>query len=150
MIRKSLPQTKAATYSMLFPSPDPKYQGIPVPRGTGFFIDPGGYFLTARHVIQGIAVEEAWLMQTPSSGKWGRQMVQWPELVTEWEEFDLALLKVDFGKNANKSHLVGATGFPHLPVDLEVPAGPGSSGSGPPGGPPPGRRHHPHQHRTPG
>jgi S1-C subfamily serine protease len=101
MIRKSLPQTKAATYSIQFPSPDPAFHQMPVPRGTGFFIDPTGYFLTARHVIDGVRVEEGRLRQTPSPGNWGMQGVGGgPELVAEWPEYDLALLKFDFQRNS--------------------------------------------------
>jgi len=119
MIRKSLPQTKSATYSILAPSPDPAYQGMPVPTGTGFFIDPAGYFLTARHVVEGVKVEGTRLMQTPSPGNWGMQMVGSLELVAEWPEYDLALLKADFEKNSNSSHLIGRSGFPYVPAELQ-------------------------------
>jgi len=104
----------------MFPSSDPAYQGMPVPRGTAFFIDPTGYCLTARHVIEGADIAEATLMQTPSPGNWGMQIVQSLELVADWREYDLALLKADFGKNSNKAHLVDRSGFPYLPVEVDA------------------------------
>ena len=119
MIRKSLPQTKAATYAIQLPSPDPAFYKLPVPNGTGFFIDATGYFLTARHVIEGVKVEEIQLLQTPSPGNWAMQGVAQPELVAEWPEYDLALLKFDFAKNSKRSHLAGLSGFPYLPVELQ-------------------------------
>lgn len=92
---------------------------MPVARGTGFFIDPSGFFLTARHVTDGQSLADAWLMQSHGAGGFA-PMVQWPELVADWPEYDLALLKVDFTKNANKAHLVDRSDFPHIPVHLDV------------------------------
>ena len=117
MIRQTLGRTKEATYSILVPSPDPAAAGMPTANGTGFFVDGSGYFVTARHVIEGFAVEEMWLTQSHTAGGFS-PMVQWPELVREWPEFDLALLKVDFKRNAEKPHLVGRADFPHVEVDL--------------------------------
>jgi serine protease Do len=63
MIRKTLQATKAATFSVELPTTIPPkrvvgssgpvaigFQG-PMPCGTGFFISPDGWFLTAAHVI---------------------------------------------------------------------------------------------------
>ena len=116
MIRQSLNQTKEATYSILIPSAS--HQGMPMASGTGFVIDPAGFMLTALHVVQGQSIDEAWLMQSHSAGGFS-PMLQWPEVVSEWPEYDLALLKVDFGKNAQKDHLTGRSDFPHIPVALD-------------------------------
>jgi serine protease Do len=116
VIRQTLEQTKDATYSILFPSQ--ANQGMPAAHGTGFFIDPSGYFLTARHVIDGQSVPDAWLMQSHEAGGFA-PMLQNPELVDEWAEYDLALLRVDFGKNATKAHLVDRSDFSYVPVHLD-------------------------------
>jgi len=49
MIRRTLPHTQAATFSVLLP--DQKKQGMPTATGTGFFVSPDGWFVTAAHVI---------------------------------------------------------------------------------------------------
>lgn len=89
--------------------------------GTGFFISGKGHFITARHVVEGVEVEKMWLEQHRDLSKeaWAGGLVQWPELVEEWPEFDLVVLKADFKRNANKSHLAGLDAFPHVEVELE-------------------------------
>jgi serine protease Do len=57
-------------------------------------------------------------MQSHSAGGFS-PMLQWPALVADWAEYDLALLKVEFGKNASKDHLKGHTDFPHVPLSVE-------------------------------
>ncbi len=47
-------------------------------------------------------------------------MCQWPELVFEDAVSDLALLKVDFSRNANKDWLSGREGFPHLTISVRA------------------------------
>jgi serine protease Do len=113
MIRRTLPRTKSATFSILFPG---ELHGMPLATGTAFMIDPTGYMLTACHVVENQQFEGACLMQStelvgPSA------MLQWPEPVESWPQYDLALLKVDFAKNANKYHLEGLTEFPYVSVD---------------------------------
>lgn len=51
MIRKTLSTTKLATFSIDLPNLDTKMQGLPMPRGTGFFVSRDGWFITAAHVI---------------------------------------------------------------------------------------------------
>ena len=56
MIRTSLAAVKDATFCVLIPSdrmpgePD-LAQFLPRPTGTGFFVSPDGWFVTASHVI---------------------------------------------------------------------------------------------------
>ena len=115
MIRKTLAQVKAATYAILLP--DPGRGGLPTPRGTGFFIDDAGHFLTAHHVVAGQAVDDVWLQQSPTEDGFV-PMLQWSEKIAEWPASDLALLKVDFERNSNKAHLKGRRAFPFITVEL--------------------------------
>ena len=91
---------------------------MPVARGTGFFVTRTGYFVTARHVVDGADVANAWLMQSHSAGGFA-PMLQWPELVNDWPEFDLALMKIAFGRNSTKAHLAGREDFPSIPPHLD-------------------------------
>lgn len=45
MIRQHLADTKRATFCVEFCNP------LPTPAGTGFFVSPDGWFVTAAHVI---------------------------------------------------------------------------------------------------
>jgi serine protease Do len=117
MIRRSLPQTKQATYSILIPDPD--LGGTPTPWGTGFFIDASGLFLTALHVLENVNVSEIWLMQRYILEE-PPAMLQWPEMVQSWPEYDIAVLKLDFERNADAPHLNGHNEFPYITVDLDT------------------------------
>ena len=119
MIRTTLQRTKKATYAILGPSPIPEHQGMPTPMGTGFFIHGSGLFLTAHHVVATIThIEQVHLLQSPGEDGWGTPMLQWPAVAREWPEFDLALLQVDFSRNASKAHLQGLEAFDYIEVDV--------------------------------
>jgi hypothetical protein len=47
--RKTLKETQAATFCIELP--DAWRQNMPAPIGTGFFISPDGWFVTAAHVL---------------------------------------------------------------------------------------------------
>ena len=118
MIRKFLPITKNATFSILLP--DPSKQDMPIPRGTGFFISTDGWFVTALHVIsENNAVrkdiEQAVLMKEQEAGK-AIRMCQAVKVVEVIPKFDFALLKVDFELNKNKEWLKTSQGFPFLQI----------------------------------
>jgi S1-C subfamily serine protease len=49
VIQKTLATTQLATFSVQLP--DKKQHGMPTPAGTGFFVSPDGWFVTAAHVI---------------------------------------------------------------------------------------------------
>ena len=49
-IRDSLVSVQRATYCILLPEP-PSMGGNSAPTGTGFFVSPEGWFVTARHVL---------------------------------------------------------------------------------------------------
>ena len=124
MISQTLAATKAATFCVQLPSAD--HQGMPIPTGTGFFVSPDGWFVTAAHVVTedntlGGSVrqdlDQAWLMQeTRNAGGAPGAGVQFVSFHQVLPEFDVALLKVDFSKNADKEWLKLRSGFPHLTV----------------------------------
>jgi len=123
MIRKTLGSTQKATFSIDLP--DAQAKRMPVPTGTGFFVSDDGWFVTAAHVVtednrpDGPArqdIDAAWLMKEFRPGQPMMAMCQWPRLELIEPAFDFALLKLDFGRNADKEHLKGRTGFPHLVV----------------------------------
>lgn len=122
MIRRTLAATQAATFSIDLP--DARLQGMPCPAGTGFFVSPDGWFVTAAHVVttnnqpdgpQRTDIGQAWLIQELRPDSPGG-MCQFARLEVVDAATDLALLKVDFAKNANKEWLKGHTAFPFLQV----------------------------------
>lgn len=122
MIRKTLSRIREATFCVELPNKTS--HDMPTPSGTGFFISPDGWFVTAAHVTsengtsdgpQRKDIEKAWLMKEltmtgPSA------MCQFIELRHVLPCYDLTLLKVDFQKNSNKEWLKGKTEFPFIPV----------------------------------
>jgi serine protease Do len=119
MIRRTLAATQAATFAVQLP--EPQLQGMPRPVGTGFFVSPDGFFVTAAHVIsvpdrvQREDVSSGWLMKE-SRGANILGMCEWPEVVYVDQAQDFALLKLDWDKNSNKQWLQGRRGFPHLNI----------------------------------
>lgn len=121
-IRNTLECTKRATFCVELPDPDK--HGMPTPRGTGFFVSPDGWFVTAAHVVTTNGapngsvredIDQAWLMKErePKLGGPGA-MCQFVEFGHIIPEIDVALLKVDFEKNAEKEWLKLRRDFPHL------------------------------------
>jgi serine protease Do len=112
-----------ATFCVLLP--DPHRHGMPSPAGTGFFVSPDGWFVTAAHVIQddngdvradidkivlhGVTVGDI----LPSI-----RMVNDPQLYFVDSGVDLALLKYDFDANACKDWLKDRTGFSWVEVSV--------------------------------
>lgn len=122
MIRKTLDRVRRATFCVELPNKT--QHGMPSPTGTGFFVSPDGWFVTAAHVVSenGAAdgpqrndIDKAWLMKESQVLGPGA-MCQFITLEHVLPEFDLALLKVDFGKNANKEWLKGQSEFPYIQV----------------------------------
>lgn len=122
MIRKTLKEVRDATFCIELPNQS--QHGMPTPTGTGFFISPDGWFVTAAHVItkNGAAngdkrddIDQAWLDKEPK-GIGPGNMCQFVELKYVLPEFDFALLWVDFQKNSNKEWLKGRSEFPYIKV----------------------------------
>lgn len=120
MIRKTLPQTQAATFSIDLP--DTSSGGMSTPTGTGFFVSGDGWFLTAAHVVmegEGDSatvrhdIDQAWLMKESRPGA-VPVMCQHAVLKHVDRKNDFAILKVDFAKNSDKAWMQGRTQFPHM------------------------------------
>jgi len=120
MIRKTLKTVREATFCVELPNQ--AQHGMPMPAGTGFFISPDGWFVTAAHVVtkngasdgeQRDDVDQAWLMKE-SEGIGPGSMCQFIKLEHILPAYDFALLKVDFDKNSNKEWLKGRSDFPYI------------------------------------
>jgi len=120
MIRKTLPRTQAATFSIDLP--DKTKHGMPTPTGTGFFVSGDGWFATAAHVVmegEGKSakvrddISKAWLVKESRPGA-VPILCQHAALKHVDRKNDFALLKVDFSKNSNKDWLQGKTEFPYI------------------------------------
>jgi S1-C subfamily serine protease len=123
MIAKSLPRTQAATSCVELP--DAQRQGMPSPIGTGFFISPDGWFVTAAHVItednksDGPVrqdINQGWLMKEARPPTLWTQLYQSVSFSHVIPECDFALLKVDFAANATKELLKGRSESPYIEV----------------------------------
>jgi serine protease Do len=120
VIRKTLGATKNATFAVLLPNI--RNRGLPTPNGTGFFVSPDGWFITAAHVVteNGSSngpvrkdIGQGWLQQELGGQNGFCQNVAL-ELVDP--ETDFALLKCDFSARSNKAWLVGKSNFPYIEV----------------------------------
>lgn len=123
-IRSTLDQTKAATFSVLLPNS--AKQGMPSATGTGFFVSPDGWFVTAAHVVteNGQAdgpvrsdISSSWLQkETRVAGGPPGAMCQFVTLEEVIPSLDIALLKVDYEKNATKHWLQDLSEFPFIQI----------------------------------
>jgi len=117
MIRNTLERTKNSTFLIRVPSSIPEYRGFPSPTGTGFFISGNGYFLTANHVLESVSSGDQLTIEQPELERVGSQLKH-IDIVKKWPQFDIALLKVDFGKNSTNLLLKGRTEFHYLDIDF--------------------------------
>jgi len=117
MIRNTIERTKKSTFLVRVPSTIPEQKGFPAPNGTGFFISSDGYFLTANHVIQSVDSGTKLMLSQPELVISGNQ-ISHIDIVKQWSEFDIALLKVDFIKNSSHPLLKNRTGFHYLDIDF--------------------------------
>ena len=127
MIRRTLNSTKSATFAILLPNVNE--HGAPTPIGTGFFVSPNGFFVTAAHVITKDNrsdgqirddISQGWLMKEPGDGDWGELLCQYVEFVDIDPITDIALLHVDFNANSNKTWLKDKSEFPFIKISTRV------------------------------
>jgi len=118
MISMSLNRVKLATFAVLVPSPEPEARGMPWPQGTGFFIHPAGYFITANHVIEKVDISKIGLLQPRRDLNHPMGRVANLTLAKRWPGLDLALLKADFEEHSNKGCFEGLSGFPFIEIDF--------------------------------
>jgi serine protease Do len=94
---------------------------MPTATGTGFFISPDGWFVTAAHVVTDnngnprSDLGQAVLEKEPGPDGWS-SMLHSLSLCSLDQKTDFALLKVDFAANAKKDLLQRRSGFPHVEV----------------------------------
>jgi len=117
LIRNSLERTKKSTFQVRVPSKIPEHKGFPAPAGTGFFISGNGYFITANHVLESVSSGDQLTIDQPELERVGSQLKH-IDIVKKWPQSDIALLKVDFGKNSNNLLLKGRTEFHYLDIDF--------------------------------
>jgi len=125
MIRRTLNATQLGTFSVALPHE--ANQGMPTLTGTGFFISPDGWFVTAAHVITENGqsdgpvrsdIPNGWLMKEARPGQHISGMCTSLTFGCINPETDFALLKVDFDANKNNKCLSGRSDFPHLTVSI--------------------------------
>ena len=132
-IPDTLQSTKAATFCVHLPNP--RQQGFPTPRGTGFFVPPDGWFITAAHVITEngesdgpirkdvtdatLAKEDELWLDPSSPAPFGASCIgvslEFVDPLT-----DLALLKVDRHKNPDREWLRNGAPFPNLCISTKL------------------------------
>ncbi|WP_459201741.1 S1 family peptidase [Methanococcus sp. CF] len=119
MIRKTLPKVKEATFCIELPNKSAR--GMPTPAGTGFFISPDGWFVTAAHVVTNENGSPRTdftksLLTKESNDNTKVTLCKYVTLKYLLPELDIALLKVDFEKNSDQEWLIGKTGFPFINI----------------------------------
>jgi len=113
MIRNTLPRTKKATFVVTIP--DENRDEFPTPQGTGFFVSPDGYFITANHVIESMNIGDTTILQRPDGA--GMAFVH-ASLEKVWKEYDIALMKADFSNCRDQELLKGLSEFPYIDIEL--------------------------------
>ncbi len=119
MIRRTLGNTKSATFSVDLPNSN--IGGMPTPVGSGFFVSAEGWFVTAAHVILDGSgairddVSDGWLMKESEPGS-SSAMCKAPSVEYVNKELDFALLRVDFESNRERSWLSDRSAFPYIKV----------------------------------
>ncbi len=117
MIRQTLTATKAATFLVRLREPG-QTEGMFMPAGTGFFVSPDGYFITAHHVVERVGRGEPVVLSRPPDYYMGDDnappltpenqrhfvllVVSDVQIVQVWPAYDLALLKADFEKTSKR------------------------------------------------
>ena len=126
MIRKSLKMTKEATFAIELPNPH--HHDMPTPMGTGFFVSPDGWFVTAAHVITENGksdgpirndLSKSFIMKETRLGEGCDPCpIMCIGLSFEYLDHltDFALLKIDFKDNSKKAWLKDKNEFPFVEI----------------------------------
>jgi len=119
MIRATVANTKDATFCVELPNL--QNQGMPTPAGTGFFVSPDGWFLTALHVVAAAIQSNdgalndpsKWWLMKEGEGSFGA-MCQHVSVGPIIPHLDIAFLKVDYEANKAKAWLSDQDSFPFI------------------------------------
>ena len=123
MIRRTLPAVKAATFCVLLPNPP--LQILPLPKGSGFFVSPDGWFVTAAHILmkKGQSIYDIQedlggpaMLVNNSDPLTTHQVLINMKLSYADPENDFALLKVDLQNQGGVPWLVEKTAFPNIEI----------------------------------
>jgi len=122
MIRNSLKKTQEATFAIELPHPH--HDEMPTPMGTGFFISPDGWFVTAAHVVTENGnirtdLSKAYISKETRLGDWANTVpITCKGLNLEYLDpsTDFVILKVDFKTNATKAWLKNRKEFPFIQI----------------------------------
>lgn len=122
MVKRTLDNTKKATFQVMVPHPDPEAKGFPIPYGTGFFISPDGHFITAAHVLRYPSGAEIDLSQIYITQPRIPQDLEYRylSLIGLWKNFDIALLRVEKKSNLGVLEREGLVSFNNIQPDFNV------------------------------
>jgi S1-C subfamily serine protease len=122
MIRKTLAATKAATFSISLPHGG--HGLLPSPAGTGFFVSPDGWFVTAAHVLTQNDQPTRPLRKDLSAMMLAQIPGPQPIVNLRLEHIDLnndfALLKTEFAGQLQGPLFAGKTTFPHIEISTRT------------------------------
>ena len=108
---------REATFCVLIPDPNNHY--FPTPRGTGFFISPNGYFITAAHVVNVVDVnDDKQIIELERPTNDFSVFVKNLKIINVWNEYDIALLKADLQENSKMSYFKDRKEFPYIDIDF--------------------------------
>jgi serine protease Do len=125
MIKKTLQHTQRSTVAVLVPHPEPAFQGLPSPNGTGFFVSKEGHLMTARHVMLNKRTGNLYgpsEIEVQKPGRTPSHIGKATAILRDWPAFDLALLKFDLSKVSTVPEIPMSYQLEYLDIEFNVPA----------------------------
>jgi serine protease Do len=128
VIRQSLPAVRNATFNVMLPRDklpgEPEIaKFLPRPSGTGFFVSPDGWFVTAAHVVyhkgKPADVRRMYLFKPSYPGSEGAIFSNVKHVDVRTDN-DIALLKFDFADHAAQKWLAGRDTFPYIEISTKI------------------------------